>query len=670
MMYIKLFLHPQKMIFRYFVIIVFTCLCTFSGHAQEVLRPLQANPALLEEASKVVTKSLVNEHQPLTLPFFDDFSYPGPWPDSRLWEDRQVFVNQTFARNPKTLGTATFDAQDQLGQIYPSATDFSFQFEADFLTSRPIRLDSVFSPTPMALTESHNIVLTFYYQPQGNGSAPRLKDSLVVEFLLTPGYYTPDTINPGEQLWVDDEWVSIWRTEGDNLESFVEQNQGNHFRRAAIPITGQEFLRQDFKFRFRNYASYPMTKTIDNYGGNISIWNVDYITLDYGRDINDIYYNDIAFAAPPQSLLRDFTTMPWSHYMANPQANVRPNLNVAITNLDNITHNYSYRYFVMDEGNSVVRNYSGGTWNIAPYATEGYQSYVPHATPQVVPNPFGLNLTPAPSREFRVFHLVRQGTIGDDRPSNDTIMYRQRFSNYFAYDDGVPENGYGLVGFNPKGAVRFVLGHRDYLDAVQFYFNPTLNGQNIIPIRLKVWKNLDPEEVLYESDVFVEYGPTLNGYVTYKLDVPLEVSDTIYVGWQQSSAEFINLGYDASNNASAHIFYNVTGEWLPSIYPGALMIRPVFGIDKFTSTNENTKSEEPLKVYPNPLQQNHINLQKPHNLTTSFQVLILDMTGKVAASFDNNTRLDVSHLNNGIYFLQIRTATANQYPPTRFIIAR
>jgi hypothetical protein len=658
------------MTFRHFVISVFIALCSLSAGAQEVLRSLQVNPALIEQTPEIITKSMVNEHPALTLPFFDDFSYPGPWPDSRLWEDKHVFVNQTFARHPKTLGTATFDALDQQGRIYQSASDFSFQFEADFLTSRTIRLDSVFTPVPMALTAAHNIALIFYYQPQGNGSAPRLKDSLVVEFLLTPGYFTPDTLNPGENLWVEDEWVSIWSTEGDNLESFIQQNQGKHFRRAAIPITQSEFLRKDFKFRFRNYASYPMTKTLDNYAGNISIWNVDYITLDFGRNINDDFYYDIAFAAPAQSLLRDYTSMPWSHYLANPQRNTRANLNIAITNLDKKTHNYLYRYFVMDESNAIIRNYSGGTWNIAPYDSSGYQSYAPHALPQVVPNPFGSNLTPASSREFRIFHVIRQGTTGDDRPANDTIMYRQRFSNFFAYDDGVPENGYGLVGFNPKGAVRFILGHRDYLDAVQFYFNPTLNGQNVIPIRLKVWKNLAPEVILYESDVFVEYGPSLNGYVTYKLSTPLEVSDTIYVGWQQSSAEFLNLGYDASNNASAHIFYNVTGEWLPSIYRGALMIRPVFGIDKLTSTNKNTGSEEPFTVFPNPVKHNHINLRKPHNLTTSYQVLILDMSGKVAASFDNETLLDVSHLNNGIYFLQIRTATGNQYSPTRFIIAR
>ncbi|TVQ12944.1 MAG: T9SS C-terminal target domain-containing protein [Bacteroidetes bacterium] len=640
-----------------------------STWAQEILRPLAGNPAKMQYRDSIFTKT--GAASALTLPFKEDFSYPGPYPDSKLWEDNYVFINTGFAVHPKSFGTATFDALNAYGEIYPQAEENSFQFSADFLTSKPIRLDSVFDGQPFALEPSDSILLTFYYQPQGHGSAPRQRDSLVVEFLHTPGYYTTDPEDPDEEIWVDDLWVSKWRAEGETLESFLQNNDSIFFKRVALFIDDEVFLRNDFQFRFRNYASFPLTKTPDNFAGNTSIWNVDYITLDYGRSVADSFYYDIAFAAPAQSILRDLQAMPWSHYIANPDIRHRARFNVAISNLDNITLNYSYRYFITNEAGSVVRNYNGGTRNIAPFHIGGYQSFEEHANPILVPNPLGSGaLQPAPSRLFKINHVIRQGDTGDSWTRNDTIVFRQVFDNYFAFDDGSPENGYGLAGFNAKGAVRFILGHSDTLEAVQFYFNPTLRNQSVRPIILKVWKNLDPEIVLYESDpISVEFGEGLNQFVTFPLDPPIAVSDTIYVGWQQQSNFFLNIGYDLNSNASNHIFFNSHGQWLPTIYEGALMIRPIFGPQTITHI-----PPEPLtiktKVFPNPVRHNTLNIELPHNMTGDYEIRVFDASGRLVGNFANQNSINVSSLVNGMYFLQITTREGIIAEPSRFIIAR
>lgn len=638
-----------------------------SAFSQEIVRSLETNPEKIHFQDSVAVKN--GEATILFLPFRDDFSSRGPFPDQALWADRDVFINPSFAINPLSLGTATFDALDQHGKIYEEAQTNSFQIDADRLTSHPIRLDSVFSPAPMALSPADSIILTFYYQPQGNGSAPRLRDSLVVEFLHTPGYFSEDPENPEETIWIDDFWVSIWRTAGKNLTAFLEENDSTFFQYVAIPIEDEIYFRNDFQFRFRNYASFPLTKTPDNFAGNTCIWNVDYVTLDYGRSSADSFYYDIAFAKPPQSILRNYQSMPWSHYSANPQNQIRGSFDVGIANLDNITYNYSYRYYVMDENNTIVRNYSGGTWNIGSFAQVGFQNYLPHANPPLVPNPFG-SLDPAPARHFRVHHVLREGNNGDDYTRNDTIIYHQFFDNYFAYDDGIPENGYGLVGVNPRGAIRFTLSHTDNLEAVQFYFNATLNNQNQKPFRITVWKNLEPEEIIYQSrPTTVEYAPWLNQFVTFPLEEPLEVSDTIYVGWEQMSDDFLNIGFDTSNDGSAQIFYNSFGEWLPTIYKGALMVRPVFGSQNITDVTEDDVINS-ISVFPNPVTGQFLQLQLPDGNINHFETIIFDSSGKLVHKSENLDQINVSQLTAGIYFLQFIPQNGYKIETTKFIISR
>ena len=40
----------------------------------------------------------------LELPFIDDFSYPGVYPDERLWEDNYVYINNNYSKNQITTG--------------------------------------------------------------------------------------------------------------------------------------------------------------------------------------------------------------------------------------------------------------------------------------------------------------------------------------------------------------------------------------------------------------------------------------------------------------------------------------------------------------------------------------------------------------------------------------
>ncbi len=636
--------------------------------AQEVLVPLEHNSLKYNQLNKTQTKSLEKTDLPLVLPFVDDFSYPGPYPDLRLWADSFVFVNNSFALHPKTIGTATFDGLNQHGKIYPQAEDTPFQFQADMLTSHPIRLDSVFNPAPIQLAPADSVILSFYFQPQGRGSAPRERDSLVLEFLHTPGYFMEDTLDSENQIWVDDIWMNIWSTTGKSLLELREENEGNYLQRVTINIEDTVYFRKDFKFRFRNYGSFPFSKTPSNFAGNTSIWNLDYVFLDYGRSTADIFYYDIAFVGPAQSMLRNYQAMPWNHFIVKPQQHLKTRFDNSITNLDNQTHNYSYRYFIKDESGEVIRNYSGGTWNIAPFHQQGYQNYEPHSNPIVIPNP--LPLTAANAREFRIFHVIREGQ-GDELQRNDTIFFTQTFDNYFAYDDGIAESGYGLAGFNPKGALRFVLHKEDKLTDVQFYFNPTLHNQNKKSFYLKIWKKLEPEEILYESEILaVDYNPEIAEFVNYKLDAPIAVSDTIYVGWEQITNDFLNIGFDLKNNARENLFYNTHGQWLGSIIDGALMIRPVFGEKALSSSFDLTYQQESLQLYPNPATGGFLHIKNHTDFGQNYEVQVYDASGRLVVHGDNLQTINISSLKNGLYLLKLIPANPGEIHSGKFIITR
>jgi hypothetical protein len=148
--------------------VLFGILCCglfFSAKAQEQVVPLK-------QTSFANQTLYGSKKQRLSLPFVDDFSYDSPYPDTSLWLDRLVYINNTMSAEPPTRGVATFDGLNAWGRPY-----FPSQFAsgwADSLTSKPIDLSSY--------SAASQIYLSFYAQPQGLGFAPENTDSLILFF--------------------------------------------------------------------------------------------------------------------------------------------------------------------------------------------------------------------------------------------------------------------------------------------------------------------------------------------------------------------------------------------------------------------------------------------------------------------------------------------------------
>ncbi len=631
--------------------------------AQEALIPLQFNPKKSTKALEEHRLNVKDLALPLTLPFWDDFSYQGPYPDPDIWADNDVYVNSGFGVHPKTYGVATFDIIDAQGNIYEDASIDNIPFAADKLTSHPIDL-SEFSP-------SDSLILSFYYQPQGRGGDPASSDSLVVQFSLPA-----DADKQGEEEADEGLWQSVWMARGESLKSF-SQDTFPYFKRVAIPITDNRYFREDFRFRFRNHTSFSPGQTIPNYTGTGNIWNIDYVYMNSNRSMLDSAYYDIAFAAPAQSMLKDLTAIPWSHYIADPQSLIRTSFDVYITNLDVSTYNYSYRYIIQDEGANTIRTYSGGSWVIAPFFSEGYQDYAPHSNPIVLSNP--LPTAPATQRHFRLLHALQEGATGDAFTRNDTIVYDQVFSNYFSYDDGSPEMAHLVKGYSPVRAMQFTARHPDSLEAVQVFFMETINNQDHQQaFELVIFGSLEPEEIIYRSDPLFSPENGRNDFVTFYLDQEVLIEDTFYVGIQQSgNVELGNsmvIGFDLSNDVN-HLLYSNYGDgegWQASTNHGALMIRPVVRRDDITGITPQQAIQPDVKIYPNPANGRlvHIHLNDQGLARHNTQLQVFDTQGRLLYTGAYTPTLDITRFNNGVYLLRIINISQGLNQTARFIISR
>ena len=80
----------------------------------------------------------------------------------------------------------------------------------------------------------------------------------------------------------------------------------------------------------------------------------------------------------------------------------------------------------------------------------------------------------------------------------------------------------------------------------------------------------------------------------------MPVSDTFYIGWRQSSADRLNIGFDRNVNRKQDIFYNLGTGFQNTIFDGALMMRPVFtsAMDNVASIPVLENKNYRLKAFP------------------------------------------------------------------------
>lgn len=656
-------------------ILIICLLASLSVNAQEYLVPLNGNPVLRQmkqDGLLKMPKTKGNSY--LTLPFIEDFSSEkGVYPSTAKWSDRYAFVNNSYAKNPPTLGVATLDVIDDTGAVYANASFSSFR--ADEMTSQFIRLDSVFSGGVRALGVKDSIYMSFWYQPQGLGNAPDPIDILELQFLEAWHIDTIiDTITPPYDTTFVDLWNTVWSAEGQTLESFLAE-KGDYFSQVLLPIQDSIYFRKDFRFRFVCYGSLA-DNSLPSWQSNVDHWNIDYVYLNEKRSKNDIYRKDISIVSQASSLLKTYDILPYSQYSANPARHMGDSMEVLISNLDTSTVISHFDYKILDDQGTLIHQYDGGDFNLPSYYTDGYQQYQQHAHPPVG---FAYPSGSGDSLSFTTIQaLSKVGAAGNIIKSNDTSRYIQKFRKFYALDDGTAEAGYGLTPSGSKLAYRFILDNPDTITAIQIFFNHTLKGANQQLFFLSIWDHsiYQPGDIIWRKEgARPGFESGLNSFYTYAIesDNPIVVQDTFYIGWVQTSDDNLNVGFDRHRNSSKETFFSVNnGRWMNSAFEGSLMMRPVFGKHQPPGKENSGDKKGILSLYPNPVVNHTLNLslkESQEEIAQDGRIEIYDISGRLVLDSGWQESITLpSTLHSGMYFLRLRSKSLSSAVTVRFVL--
>lgn len=579
-----------------------------------------------------------------SLPFFDDFSETNVYLDASKWQNRSVLVNSGFSLFPINYNVATLDALDAAGKVYSHAS--STPFVADSLMSLPIRL---VDDNGDNLSPADSLYLSFYYQPQGNGDAPESQDSLVLMF----GYQ-------GDTTMV---WEHVWSSYGMSLDSFLIANDNRYFKQVIIPIKNENYFTNDLTILFYNYATMPSTM-YPNDRSNVDTWNIDFIYLNKGRSYDDTSYPLVSMSEKSPSLLKRYQSMPYRQYKSNPTVAMSSAFPICMANLDNDDQIVKYYCSVENLSNDWTYDYKkDGSYILSSYTLNGL--YLDTINIKNFLLDMDDNIDTA---SYLITHIV---SVENDSTEvkGDTLCAIQHLHNYYAYDDGTPERGYGVVPDDSYFASQFTISVPDTLCGVNLLFNRTHNNANYDFFDIVVWNdnNGRPGNEIYRlKNQRPEWDEEeIYKFAYYPFDKMLKVNGTIYVGLMQHSIESINIGFDTSIDNQQYNFYETGDGWKNSSMKGSLMIRPVLGGDFVVE--EKPYEVKSLGLYPVP-SKDVINIGEL-SAQSCEEVLIFDMTGRLMKHFKNDVNLNISDLSNGLYMIRVITEEGKSYTE-KFVISK
>jgi hypothetical protein len=615
--------------------------------AQEAIAPLHGHITRLEKPHAQINISAKTAaiNDTIKLPFFEDFYYApeSPFPSSKFWIDSSVYVNTGFAIAPPSIGVATFDGLNKKGYPYNIAANEFSSSSADYLTSKPVNL---YSNGSSIYVPADSIGFSFLYQSAGFGENPEQNDSLILEF------YKPLYANTTGTFTTYGKWVQAWGTRGVNNPVVMDST----FKKAFVFITDTAYFHEGFKFRFRNKATGS---------GSLDHWNVDYIYLDKLRsklaDSTYAIYDDVAFAYVPRPFLKNYSAMPYKHYIPSEMATNFSNF-LRYNSYSAASHSNQYMYTVYNPDGSKLFERNQGALNIDPFKPNGYQKGAVHANPTLD------TLFPplSSSTTFKIKHVIKPV---DTWAYNDTVVQYQTFDNYFSYDDGSAEAGYYLN--NAQGgkvALRFKLNVADTLQAMDIFFDPIIQGNlilnnNLTNFGLCIWADgggapgnlLLMDSVMYPQ--YLDYG--YNKIPRYKFTSPIILpAGVYYFGLKQGTTQHLNIGFDRNIDHKSALFYDVGSSWQQSAIAGSLMMHPIFGnsltaigINEITNTKENH-----FTIYPNPGDSYFIVKLNQENISDSEIEIYSSLGQKVLEqNLENHlTEINTESFSGGIYFVALK----------------
>ena len=589
----------------------------------------------------------------VTLPFIDDFSNEGPYPNPTLWMDDQVFINRSFVVNPPSIGIASFDGLDAIGDSYGGPRGRS-----DYLTSMPIDLTGA---------DESRLYLTFYLQAGGNTLAPTKKDSFGVEFKDING-----------------SWINIERY---NVNTLAGSRVFNFFEIKIEPA----YIHDNFQFRFYNIS--------DNYG-ILNVWNLDYVRLKEFFQSDREVETDVAFSNNLGSIFKEHYAIPIKHIKNNVAHYLRDSVDISIRN------NFNAKLQADPSFLSVIDEESEST--LLPEETLLEVVNVPinqrdlnpgiYQFRNAIKNKSALesNLSQLLNTNKDIYAITKRYKYVQTQESNDQLIANNDVSQtfelgqIFAYDDGSAEIGIEILkaaGQTPTMAIEFEALVPDTIQAISIHLpHAELINENQL-FQLFVWGDDLNDDVLWSSGEISPLYPddfdngSLQAFSTFRLrdefgnDTPLPIpAGKFHIGWTQVTPgdDGVVFGYDKESPfGSFHSFYTTGNNWQPfrtTFFNGSIMMRPVLSGPKqfaHTATSEIERRSALVQLRPNPV-EDYVHLDIPDDAQVT-SVEVLNTIGQVVLQSKEVKTIFVGNLPEGKYIINLLDKTNHLYGTKGFI---
>jgi hypothetical protein len=535
----------------------------------------------------------------ILIPFWDDFSGNDSI-ENNIWSVYEsLSVKDYYNINAPSLNVIEFDGLNKDGIPYNYENGYGV---SDILESDKINLNN--------FNLQDSLYLSFYWNYNINGELPDNEDSLKVEFL--------DKNNV---------WKTVWVKNGGN------ENHSDLFSFESILIS-PDYLHQNFMFKLYNKG---------NTEGPFDSWLVDYFYLDKNRSKYDSLSLDRTISHKGFKVLNNHISVPFNHLSyADSYAD---SIVFSINNLDNQIQpiNYSFEAYIKEFDLSFI--YSQNK-ELSPILG-GNESR------NIINNPIKLSdfKLGKDSIEVDFSFYIESGDstyLNKNLILNDTTNFQIKFSDFYSYDDGKAEYAAGLNQKNSELVLEHFTFTSDTLTHIQILFPETIENTYTQNIELVIYKKIGNESTkLRSQNVGISYDN--NKFNTYKLDNPLIVEDTFYIGFKQFESNFLSVGLDKNNNTSDKIFYKTDNQWEQNdIIKGSLMIRPIFKNSDLVISGINEKTQpKSIIIFPNPSNGIFYLSKKVEKLK------VLDSRGSILLSDENTDEINLSKSYKGIYYLII-----------------
>lgn len=604
----------------------------FSGLGQLRLIPIQPK----KTSNSYSSQRNLNSSESLSLPFWDDFSWSNHTPDSLWMEGSDVYINSTTAINPPTLNVATFDGLNGQGQPH-STTISSTPIVADQLTSRLIDLSN--------FSTGDNVALSFYYQKKGFGYEATSTETLSL-------YFSDSTSQDG--------WTLI--------EEFAasEVQDTSNFAYFSTHINEGKYLHDGFQFKLENTG---------NGAGPFDAWHVDYIYLNAQRtDINsDLVIEDQAISTHITSPIAPYTQVPKSMWNVLNDGDFKE-MTFQMSNLSraNVVIEFEFEFTIFQlnaVGESINKEIVYPTQTFTPSLLSG--SIAEERTiPALTKNDFeSITALDSVVLQSELVFTGNDGTnyflpdgLGDSLRSesynlklNDTSRVNFTLHNSLAYDDGSAEIAGGGRGYNTKVAIEFDIPVSEHVTGVDIHFPNILTSQGVGSQSFSLYISEDlsvDEDTILTSGAFFSGVSDINSFQRFEFDSSANVAGRFYVIIEQKADEYLSLGLDQNTNTMDRVKYNIGEDWIDAtteIPFGSFMVRPVFG-EETTPPAQEVVNE--VSISPNPT-------SGQLNIFGEFQeYTIVNLSGSVVKT-GNESRIDLSEVDNGIYFIIVDSKEGN-----------